>query len=51
MAGQYLNMLPTNNFIFIIVIFTIVKISKDVRILSPESFYLVHMSKVCLQEY
>lgn len=51
MAGQHLNTLPTNNFIFIIVIFTRVKISKDVLILSPESFYLVHMTKVCLPEH
>lgn len=51
MAGQFLKMLPTNNFIVVIVIFTIVKISKDVLILSPESFYLIHMNKVCLWEY
>lgn len=44
MARQYLKILPYNN--FIIIILTVVKISKAILILSPEIFYLVHMNKV-----
>lgn len=48
MAGQYLKMLPTKNFIFLIIMLTMVKISTGILILSPESFCLVNRNEVHL---